>query len=73
MGYYALEACTARDEVLYETGSAEIADGELVLTAEETVVFSDVFDPDALFAEAKAAGEFEGYDSLDALLAANAG
>lgn len=73
MGYYALEACTARDEVLYETGSAGIADGELVLTAEETVVFSDVFDPDALFAEAKAAGVFEEYDSLDALLAANAG
>ena len=73
MGYYALEACTARDEVLYETGSAEIVDGELVLTAEETVVFSDVFDPDALFAEAKAAGVFEEYDSLDALLAANAG
>ncbi len=71
MGFYALEVCTARDEVLYETGRAEIADGELVLTAEETVVFSDVFDPDALFAEAKTAGEFEAYDSVDALLAAN--
>lgn len=71
MGFQALESCTARDEVLYETGSAELADGELVLTAEETVVFSDVFDPDALFAEAKAAGAFEEYDSVDALLAAN--
>ena len=71
MGYYALEVCTSRDEVLYETGFAEIADGELILTAEETVVFSDVFDPDALFAEAKAAGAFEAYDSVDALLAAN--
>lgn len=73
MGFYALEVCTARDEVLYETGRAEIADGELVLSAEETVVFSDVFDPDALFAEAKAAGAFEEYDSVDALLAANNG
>ena len=72
-GYYALESCTDRDEVLYETGSAEIADGNLVLTAEETVVFSDVFDVDALFAEAKAAGAFEAYDSVDALLAANEG
>ena len=71
MGFYALERCTARDEVLYETGRAEIADGELILTPEETVVFSDVFDPDALFAEAKAAGAFEAYDSVDALLAAN--
>lgn len=71
MGFQALEVCTARDEVLYETGRAEIADKELVLTAGETVVFSDVFDPDALFAEAKAAGAFEAYDSVDALLAAN--
>lgn len=71
MGFHALESCTSRDEVLYETGCAEIADDGLVLTAEETVVFSDVFDPDALFAEAKAAGSFEAYDSVDALLAAN--
>lgn len=72
MGFQALEACTSRDELLYETGRAEIVDGELVLTAEETVVLSDVFDLEALFAEAKAAGAFEEYDSVDALLAANA-
>ena len=71
MGYYALEACTSRDEVLYEAGCAELVEGELVLTPEETVVFSDVFDLEALFAEAKAAGAFEAYDSVDALLAAN--
>lgn len=71
MGFHALECCTSRDELLYETGCAEIADETLVLTAEESVVFSDVFDPDALFAEAKAAGSFEAYDSVDALLAAN--
>lgn len=71
MGYYALEACTSRDEVLYEAGCAELVAGELVLTAEETVVFSDAFDLEALFAEAKAAGAFEAYDSVDALLAAN--
>lgn len=72
-GYYALEHCTSRDELLYETGRAEFVDDELVLTAEETVVVSDVFDLDALFAEAKAAGVFEEYDSVDALLAVNEG
>lgn len=71
MGFYALECCTGRDALLYETGSVEIADGKLVLTAEKTVVFSDVFDLEALFAEAKAAGVFEEYDSVDALLTAN--
>ena len=73
MGYQALESCTDRNEILYENGCAAITDGDLVLTAEETVVFSDVFDPEALFAEAKAAGAFEEYDSVDALLAANNG
>ena len=71
MGFHALESCTGRDEVLYETGCAEIVDEKMVLTAEETVVLSDVFDLEALFAEAKAAGVFEEYDSVDALLAAN--
>lgn len=72
LGFYALESITSRDEVLYETGRAEFADGELVLTPEETVVLSDVIDLDTLFADAQAAGEFEEYDSVDALLAANA-
>ena len=71
MGFYALEACTDRNAPLYETGSAEIVEGDLALTAEETVVLSDIYDLDALFAEAKAAGEFAQFDSLDALLAAN--
>lgn len=71
MGFYVLECCTGRDALLYETGCAEITDEQLVLTAEETVVFSDVFDLEALFSEAKAAGIFEEYDSVDALLAAN--
>lgn len=71
MGFYALESYTSRDEILYETGCAEIVDDGLVLTAEKTVVLSDVFDLEALFAEAKAAGAYEEYDSLDALLAAN--
>ena len=71
MGFYALEACTDRNAPLYETGSAEIVEGDLALSAEETVVLSDIYDLDALFAEAKAAGEFAQFDSLDALLAAN--
>jgi hypothetical protein len=72
-GFYALESCTGRDEPLYETGRVEIKGDDLVLTAEETVVLSDQYDLDALFAEGKAAGAFEQYDSLDALLEANKG
>ena len=72
-GFYALESCTGRDDPLYETGRVEIKGDDLVLTAEETVVLSDQYDLDALFAEGKAAGAFEQYDSLDALLAANKG
>ena len=71
MGYDALECYTSRDELLYETGRAEIVDDELVLTPERTVVLSDQFDLDALFAEAKAAGKYEEYETLDDLLAAN--
>jgi hypothetical protein len=72
-GFYALESCTGRDDPLYETGRVEIKGDDLVLTAEETVVLSDQCDLDALFAEGKAAGAFEQYDSLDALLDANKG
>lgn len=70
-GFYALERLTARDHVLYQTGRAEIVEGELVLKAEETVVFSDLFDPDAMFAEAKAAGMFTEYETVDELFEAN--
>lgn len=73
MGFEALESCTGRDDPLYETGRVEIKGDDLVLTAEETVVLSEMYDLDALFAEGKAAGAFEQYDSLDALLDANRG
>ena len=73
MGFYALESCAGRDEPLYETGRVEIKGDDLVLTAEETVVLSELYDLDALFAEGKAAGTFGEYDSLDALLEANKG
>ena len=72
-GFYALESCTGRDEPLYEMGRVEIEGNDLVLTAEETVVLSEQYDLDALFAEGKTAGAFAQYDSLDALLAANKG
>ena len=72
-GFYVLESCTGRDEPLYETGRVEIKGDDLVLTAEETVVLSEMYDLEALFAEGKAAGAFEQYDSLDALLEANKG
>ena len=71
MGYEALATCTGRDEPLYETGRVEIKGDDLVLTAEETVVLSEMYDLEALFAEGKDAGVFEAYETLDALLAAN--
>ena len=70
-GFYALESCTGRDEPLYETGSAEIAGGDVVLTPEYTVTVSDEYDLDTMFADGKEAGAFEAYETLDALLAAN--
>lgn len=66
-----LELCTSRDQFLYETGRAEIRSGEVVLTPEKTVTVSDEYDLDALFADAKASGMFEDYETVDALLAAN--
>lgn len=66
-----LELCTSRDQFLYETGRAEIRDGEVVLTLEKTITVSDVYDLDAMFAEAQASGLFEEYETVDALLAAN--
>ena len=73
MRFAALGSCADRNEPLYETGRVEIKGDDLVLTAEETVVLSEMYDLDALFAEGKAAGAFEQYDSLDALLEANRG
>ena len=66
-----LELCTGRDQFLYETGHAEILDGEVALTPEKTVTVSDEYDLDTLFAEARASGKFEEYENVDALLAAN--
>lgn len=66
-----LELCTSRDHFLYETGRAEILNGEVVLTSENTVTVSDEYDLDAMFAEAKASGNFEAYETVDELLAAN--
>lgn len=69
--YAPLYQCTGRDHFLYETGRAEIADGEVILTAEKTVTVSDEFDLDAMFTQAKSEGLFAEYDSVDALLDAN--
>ena len=66
-----LELSTSRDQFLYETGRAEIRNGEVILTPETTVTLSDEYDLDAMFAEAKANGAFEEYETVDALLAAN--
>lgn len=65
-----LELCTSRDHFLYETGRAEIRDGEMVLTAVETVTVSNLYDLDTMFAEAKTQGLYEEYETVDDLLAA---
>ena len=67
----ALEQLTGRDQVLYQTGRAEIVGDELDLIVEDTVVVSDLFDLDAIFAECKAAGNFTEYETLDELFEAN--
>lgn len=71
MGSHVLYQLTSRDQVLHNEGHAEIINGEVVFTAEKTVVFSDHFDADAMFSESKAAGEFTEYETVDELFAAN--
>lgn len=66
-----LDLCTSRDHFLYETGHAELGNDEVILTPERTVTVSDEYDLDAMFAEAKASGMYEEYETADALLAAN--
>ena len=71
MGNHVLYQLTNRDQVLHNEGHAGIINGEVVFTAEKTVVFSDHFDADAMFAEAKAYGMFTEYEPVDELFAAN--
>lgn len=73
--YAPLYYCTSRDHVLYQSGTAEIADGQLRLMPEKTVTASDEYDLNAMFSEAKAdeyAGEyFSRFETVDQALAAN--
>ena len=71
MGCHVLYQLTSRDQVLHNEGHAEIINGEVVLTVEETVVLLDLYDPDAMFAEAKAYGMFTEYETVDELFEAN--
>lgn len=70
--YAPLYCCTSRDHLLQETGKVELKDGEAVLLPEQTLVVSDICDLDTMFAEAKAMGSYEQYETVDQLLAANA-
>ena len=71
MGRHVLYQLTSRDQVLHNEGHAEIINGEVVFTAEKTVVFSDHFDADAMFASCKEWGVFAEYETVDELFAAN--
>lgn len=70
-GWHMLYYPTSRDMVMYQDGTAEIVGGELALTVEKTVLLSDYFNLDTMFAEAKAEGWFEEYETLDELFEAN--
>lgn len=69
--YAPLDLCTSREHFLSESGKAEIVNNQIVLTPEETLTVSDKYDLDALFAQAKASGLYEGYQTVDELLDAN--
>lgn len=73
--YAPLYYCTSRNHMLYQIGSAEFLDNELVLAPEKTVTVDDEYDLESLFAEAKAdayAGDyFSQFETVDQALAAN--
>ena len=69
--YEPLKYLAGRDHVLYDEGRAQIVNSEAVFTPERTVVVSDLFDLDAMFAEAKAEGLFAEYETVDELFEAN--
>ena len=52
-------------------GTAQISDGRLILTPEETVELQDEYDVDAVFESAKANGMYEEYENADELFEAN--
>lgn len=67
--YAPLDLCSSRDQFLYETGSASV-DGGVNLTPENTVTLGEEYDLDALFTQAKAAGLYEAYETVDDWFAA---
>ncbi len=66
-----IDICHSRDQLIFEGGYAEIKDGKVSFDAEQTLLLSDLYDLDAMFEEAKAAGMYSEYDTVDQLLEAN--
>ncbi len=66
-----LDLCTSRTHFLEERGTVTLTPETAILHKEKTLVLSDVYDVDAMFAEAKRNGMYEAYDTVDALFAAN--
>ena len=69
--YAPLYHCTSRDHFLYEKGTLEIVEGQLVMTPTKTVVASDEYKLNTLFKKAKKEGLFTEYKKLNDLLEAN--
>lgn len=70
--YAPLERATSRDDFFYATGSCTIKGDAVLPNLTDVVTISDVYDLDALFAEAQEQGLFSQYDTLDTMLECNA-
>lgn len=66
-----IDCCVSRDDFVYETGRVELVDGEPVLKPEESYTVSELYDLDALFADAKQNGMYAQYSTVDEVLNAN--
>lgn len=67
--YWVLDRITSRDDFWKETGKAELIDGGLVLTPEETFTISDAFDLDSEF---RAHHDYvASFNSIDEVIARN--
>ncbi len=66
-----LDSIASRWDLYQEEGILSFQDGQPSYEVTQRTTVSDLYDLDALFAEAKDWGEYEQYDTLDDLLAAN--
>lgn len=68
-----IEMATGRDDFYYSIDAATWTQGKYSVTAMESYTISDCFELDEIFYNAKADGLYPAFDTLDELLASNAG